>query len=147
MFAPFTTRSRLLLGDLLLRQRQLSPYQLGVALDVQRRTRLPIGEILVQAAVVSRPRLWLALFTQKLLRRVTRPLRPLPASYYGQDLPHLAKARLEQHMATFPKVPVVSFEVAEAMKLRRERAQLDRATARIVEDNDILKERLLSGNF
>lgn len=142
-----SARPRLLLGDVLLKQKQLSPYQLGVALDVQRRTKLPIGAILVGANILSPTRLKMALLWQKALRIFSRKGVAKPAQFYGAQLPELARARLEQHMQTFPAVRVVSYEVAETMKLRRERASLTKGSARIVEQNDILQERLLTGNF
>jgi hypothetical protein len=138
-------RPRLLLGDVLLKQKRLSPYQLGVALDVQRRTKLPIGQILVGANILSVPRLRMALLWQRLLRLFSRtPSTPLTQ---GAQLPDLARARLRQHMQTFPNVPVASYEIAHTMKLRRERASLSKGSARIVEQDDIVRQRLLTGNF
>lgn len=56
------------LGDILLQQKAVEPHQIDVALDVQRRMKLPIGQILLQTALITRTQLLLALLRQKLAR-------------------------------------------------------------------------------
>lgn len=139
------------LGDVLVRQRRLSPHQVGVALDVQRRTRLPLGRILVETRVVSPVRLRLALWQQRLTRlfRIRRSVRSgQPVSCYGVDLVSWARARLERHLLTVPLESSLSPQEAEIIRLRSELAHFDpHATGRIVENDDVLRQRLLTGNF
>jgi hypothetical protein len=135
------------LGDLLVQKRQLAPHQVGVALDVQRKTKMPMGEILVQTEIVSRPRLTLALWQQKLRRLFSFNSRPKPG-LYGVELVNWARARLERHLKVNAEKPAVSSQVAEAVQLRSELAGLDpKAAGRIVDKDDVIKEKLLSGNL
>lgn len=135
------------LGDLLVQKKQLAPHQVGVALDVQRKTNMPMGEILVQTEIVSRPRLTLALWQQKLRRIFSIRPRSKPGMY-GVELVNWAHARLERHLKVNVEKTAVSAQVSEAVQLRSELAGLPPSAAgRIVDKNDVLKEKLLSGNL
>jgi len=134
------------LGDVLIRQKCLAPHQIGVALEVQRRTRLPLGRILLETKIISRPRLWLALLQQKLSRQL--PLRRKDNALYGFDLVRWAQARLENHMKAAPDATSQPSQTAEIIRLRSELAGLQPSIAgRIVEKDDVLKDRLITGNF
>ncbi len=135
------------LGDILIRKKQLAPHQLGVALEVQRRARLPLGRILVGTRIISRPQLVAALLHQKVIRLLGKSLRR--PGLYGLDLPLHGQDMLEAHLKKSPAPQIKNTrEDSEVLKIRRELASLpvDRA-ARIIENDAALSNRLLNGNF
>lgn len=136
------------LGDILIRKKQIAPHQLGVALAVQRKSRLPLGQILLQTAIISRAQLAIALLQQKLARAIGA--RPRKAAYYGQELVNWGRNLLESHVkenVSPAEKPAASHEDM-TLRLRSELAGLPGNRAgRIIEDDAALKERLLTGNF
>ena len=141
-----STKKPLRLGDILIRQKKIAPHQLGVALSVQQKAHLPIGEILVETAVISRFQLLRALVVQKIAHlfsgRTTKQV-----TLYGIELASLGHDLLQRHLKRAAEKPEnMSPEQQQALKLRAERAHLT-CTARIVEDDDALKKRLMTGNF
>jgi len=136
------------LGDLLVRAKKLRPHQLGVALAVQRQARVPLGKILVETKVLSKLDLQLALLRQWVMRRFQPTQRKI--GLYGSDLMAWGRQLLDRHLkeAQTPESHAVNQEVAETLRLRAELAKLSpEETARIIEKDRDLKERILSGNF
>lgn len=147
------TGIRTRLGDILLRTQKLKPHQLGVALDVQRRTGLPLGQILLGAHLITRTQLGLALLHQRMMRtklgqrcgRKASPSSIGSLAATGQEL-------LEKHWQRVKESPTRQ-QGSETVShheeaLRRERAGLPPGrVARLVESDDALAARLRSGNF
>jgi len=136
------------LGDLLVSSHKLRPHQLGVALAVQRQARVPLGQILVETSVLSSFDLRIALLRQWVLRRFQPSRRKV--SLYGSDLMAWGRQLLDRHLkdAQTTQNPAVNIEIAETLRLRAELAKLHpEETARIIEKDHDLKERILSGNF
>lgn len=140
------------LGDILIRMKRLKPHQLGVALAVQRKFRLPLGQVLVGINLITPRQLRMALLRQKLTRGLLR-LRGAPQKVlrYGADFAAYGRDLLEKHLArTTPAASAPAPETAEekATRLRAELAGLPPGrVARIVEKDDDLKERIITGNF
>jgi len=131
------------LGDILIRSHYLRPHQLGVALEVQQKTRLPLGQVLVGTNLITPLQLCLALLRQKLMR-FTGTL-PKNMAHYGRDLAVRGRELLEKHFAA---MPAVQAEQSAEEKLRAELARLPHGRiARIIEADDKLKQRIISGNF
>lgn len=125
------------LGDILVRKKQIAPHQLGVALSVQKKARLPLGQILLQNNIISRMQLLMALVQQKFSRLLSNT----------SSLATQAQVRLESHLRTAPTATPAD-PVEEMMHLREDLARLPASRAgRIVENDETLKERLQTGNF
>lgn len=134
------------LGDILIRKKQIAPHQLGVALAVQRRSRLPLGEILIQTRIINRVQLVLALMQQKIARRFGGGKQQV--GRYGHEMVSWGRALLEQHVKHNVTAENKAAALNETVRLRSELAKLPRQRAgRIVENDEALKERILSGNF
>lgn len=134
------------LGDILIRRKHLAPHQLGIALAVQRRSRLPIGQILLQTRIISRPQLLLALAQQKLGRLLGTGQQK--TTLYGHELVSWGRALLERHVRSTLTPADRASLTQETLRLRSELAKLPPQRAgRIVEKDEVLKERILSGNF
>lgn len=125
------------LGDILIRRKQIAPHQLGVALSVQKKARLPLGQILVQNNIISR----LQLFTALLLQKISGLFNSRPS------LSTEAQVRLETHLRN-AEIPQENDPQQETLHLREDLAGLPPTRAgRIVEKEEAIKERLMSGNF
>lgn len=136
------------LGDILIRRKLLAPHQLGVALAVQRKLRLPLGQILLHTKVISRAQLTMALFQQKLSHRLGLELGRLKGRHYGHEFVTLGRSLLEKHVKQAGTSGADSGSPEATSRLRRELARLHPQRAgRIVEDDAELKERVLTGNF
>ncbi len=134
------------LGDILIRKKHLAPHQLGIALAVQRRSRLPLGQILLQTRIISRSQLLLALAQQRLNRLFGGDQQK--SKLYGHELVSWGRALLERHVKTNITPEDRAGMSQEALRLRSELAKLPpQRVARIVENDEVLKERILSGNF
>ena len=141
-----STKKPLRLGDILIRQKKIAPHQLGVALSVQQKAHLPIGEILVETAVISRFQLLRALVVQKIAHffsfRTTKQV-----TLYGIELASLGHDMLQRHLKRSAKQPEnITPDQQHTISQRTELSKLT-GTARIVEDDDALKKRLMTGNF
>ena len=143
------------LGDILIRMKRIKPHQLGVALEVQRRIRIPLGQVLIGINLITPRQLRWALLRQKLMRLLIR-LRGTPQQLrrYGSDLTVHGRDLLEKHLvSTARSAPASPSAVSETedekeARLRAELAGLPPGrVARIVEKDDDLKERIITGNF
>lgn len=135
------------LGDILISRKHIAPHQLGVALSVQRRARLPLGQILLKANIINRAQLISALARQKLARLLSR--QPKSIGLYGIELVAWGRAMLDRHLqASGTASAAASPELTSTLRLRSELAHLPpKRAGRIVEQDNVLEERLLSGNF
>lgn len=140
------------LGDILVRNHQIKPYQLGVALSVQKTARVPLGEILIANQLLSPLQLRLALWRQRWVRLLNKGQVPSKGfRLYGIELITRGRELLDRHMAAQYKstdgepLPV---ELSETLRLRSELAHLHhRKAARIVDKDHVVKERILTGSL
>ena len=136
------------LGEILVRSRRLKPHQLGVALAVQRKRKIPIGKLLVEVKIITPTQLWLALLKQKLLRLRARFFAvPARLRDMGMDFSFRSQRLLEEHLASLGETSL-GLPREKDEDLRTERSNLPRGRiARIVEKNTDLAERIRTGNF
>ena len=136
------------LGEILIRSKRIKPHQLGVALAVQQKKRIPLGRLLVEVDIITPSQLRFALLTQKLLRARQRFFStPSRLRDMGLDFALRSQQKLEQHLAALAS-STPSEGLAAVQALRGERAQLSRGRlARIIENDSDLAARLRSGNF
>lgn len=143
------------LGDILVRTRRIKPYQLGVALSVQRAARQPLGKILVETRILSALQLRLALLQQRWVRfkgEAAATAAPKGFRLYGLELVSRGRELLDRHMAAqqqqHPTGQSITPELQEVLRLRKELARLrPHQTGRIVEKDHVLKERILTGSL
>ncbi len=134
------------LGDILIRNKHIAPHQLGIALAVQRKSRLPLGQILIQTRIINRVQLLLALLQQKLGRTFGGGKQQV--GKYGHEMVSWGRALLELHVKQAVATENKSAALNETIRLRSELANLPANRAgRIVENDKALKERILTGNF
>jgi hypothetical protein len=142
------------LGDILVRTRRIKPYQLGVALSVQKAARQPLGKILVETRILSALQLRLALLQQRWVRfrgEAAATATPKRFRLYGLELVSRGRELLDRHMAAQQASPAgrdITPELQEVLRLRKELARLrPHQTGRIVEKDHVLKERILTGSL
>lgn len=134
------------LGDILIRKKHIAPHQLGIALAVQRKSRLPLGQILIQTRIISRLQLLFALAQQKLGRVFGGGKQQV--GKYGHELVSWGRALLDLHVKENVPPAGKLAPASETERLRSELANLPpQRIGRIVENDEALKERILTGNF
>jgi hypothetical protein len=142
------------LGDILVRTRRIKPYQLGIALSVQKAARQPLGKILVETRILSALQLGLALLQQRWVRfkgEAANTVSPKRFRLYGIELVSKGRELLDRHMAAQQPTPTgreITPELQEVLRMRKELARLrPHQTGRIVEKDHVLKERILTGSL